>query len=82
MISQGPSGSDAESKSGSSLGSSSDSPFPSRSNSPPAFQIHEGGVLEKGEGCVFPMSVFNKEVIPLEMKWGGGRWKRGVELVL
>ena len=47
VIANGPSGSDAESKSGSSLGSSRDTPFPSRSNSFSSSQTREAGVLER-----------------------------------
>ena len=46
VIANGPSGSDAESKSGSSLGSSRDTPFPSRSNSFSSSQT-QAGVLER-----------------------------------
>lgn len=85
VIAKGPSGSDAESKSVSSLGSSCDSPSPPppRSNSRSSFSHARSRGLGKGGGSVFQVSVHNKEVIPLEVRWrgaGAGRAvKRGVE---
>ena len=84
MIANGPSGSDAESKSGSSLGSSRDTPFPSRSSSFASSQTRETGVLER-VGAVYSTGVCTmKKLFPWKGA-GEGRTrevKRGVQWVL